>query len=106
MDCPLCGNKLKHKIIKKQPKNNNHGRGLRSWICEPCGFAESIIVCPVGSTETQALTLCTKGYIKQKTKEIKQDVEEDSDSIDYYDMHRDIEDFIKVVIKNSDHGTN
>jgi len=28
----------KKKIIKKQP--NQYRRGLRSWICNDCGFAE------------------------------------------------------------------
>ena len=36
--CPNCGQKLKKKVIKKQP--NQYKRGVRSFVCEPCGYAE------------------------------------------------------------------
>lgn len=36
--CPNCGDKLKLKKIKKQP--SQYRRGLRSYICEKCNYAE------------------------------------------------------------------
>ena len=36
--CPVCGKKLKLKKIKKSP--NMHRRGLRSYECVDCGYAE------------------------------------------------------------------
>lgn len=38
--CPNCGKQLKLKVIKKVIKMCGYRRGLRSYICEPCGYAE------------------------------------------------------------------
>ena len=36
--CPVCGEKLSHKRIKKQ--RNMHRRSLKSFVCNSCGYAE------------------------------------------------------------------
>jgi len=36
--CPICGNNLKKKIIKKQ--KTQYRRGLRSFICSECNYSE------------------------------------------------------------------
>lgn len=35
--CPMCGEEIKLKKIKKA---KNYRRGLRSWICTDCNYAE------------------------------------------------------------------
>ena len=35
--CPQCGKEIKLKRIKK---SRNYRRGLRSWICYDCNYAE------------------------------------------------------------------
>jgi hypothetical protein len=38
--CPSCGKKLKKKVIKKGNTRGIYRRGLRSFICIDCGYAE------------------------------------------------------------------
>ena len=36
--CPVCGEKLTHKIIKKSKRMFQ--RSVKSFVCEHCGYAE------------------------------------------------------------------
>jgi Zn ribbon nucleic-acid-binding protein len=38
--CPSCGEKITFKKIKKGNTRGIHRRGLRSFECIPCGYAE------------------------------------------------------------------
>ncbi len=53
--CPVCGEKLGLKRIKKA--RNMHRRGLRSFICPSCGYAE------YDSNEREEAI--TKGYLDE-----------------------------------------